>query len=337
MIRRIKRSIKPIKSALKRSPQFMSTYLRLAGLYHKVRLKGIGLRSGFAGDIQTDGVNPENIVWIFCTSRSGSTWLRSMMEELVACKVWEEPKVGQLFGEFYDKAVRISLLSTSFVLGDPTRKAWTRALRNFVLETARAAQPTITSRHYLIVKEPDGAIGAPLLMEALPESRMVVLIRDPRDVAASTLDARRKGSWRYELHNLGAAGRPAAPADERLNVFVEKHAGRYLRQISNARKAYDAHEGRKALIRYEDLKADALGTMHYLCSALEIPAGEEQLARIVEKHAWENVPNEEKGSGKFYRKATPGGWREDLTPEQARRIESIVAPLLEEFYPDGIP
>lgn len=57
-----------------------------------------------------------------------------------------------------------------------------------------------------------------------------------------------------------------------------------------------------------------------------------ELARGVEKHAFENLPEEEKGQGKFYRKATPGGWREDLTPEQAEIVEEITAPLLEEFY-----
>ena len=38
-------------------------------------------------------------------------------------------------------------------------------------------------------------MGAPLLMEALPESRMILLVRDPRDVAASTLDAAKEGGW----------------------------------------------------------------------------------------------------------------------------------------------
>ena len=44
------------------------------------------------------------------------------------------------------------------------------------------------------------------------------------------------------------------------------------------------------------------------------------------------IPDGEKGEGKFYRKATPGGWREDLTPKQARVIEEVTRPLLEEFY-----
>jgi hypothetical protein len=60
----------------------------------------------------------------------------------------------------------------------------------------------------------------------------------------------------------------------------------------------------------------------------------EAIARAVEKHAWENVPKDETGEGRFYRKASPGGWREDLSPEQAAAVERITAPLLEEFYPD---
>lgn len=89
-------------------------------------------------------------------------------------------------------------------------------------------------------------------------------------------------------------------------------------------------------MRYEDLRADTLGTMKRIYAELRIPAGAEQLARVVEAHAWENIPEEDKGEGKFYRKATPGGWREDLTPEQAEAVESETGPLLAELYPEKV-
>jgi len=73
--------------------------------------------------------------------------------------------------------------------------------------------------------------------------------------------------------------------------------------------------------------------MRHIYSALGIKVDEEELARAVERHAWENVPEEQKGEGKFHRKAKPGGWKEDLVEEQARMVEEITAPLLEEFYP----
>jgi len=73
--------------------------------------------------------------------------------------------------------------------------------------------------------------------------------------------------------------------------------------------------------------------MERIYSSLGIPVDEAELSEAVKKYSWENIPEEEKGEGKFYRKAKPGGWREDLTPEQVKVVERITAPLLEEFYP----
>jgi hypothetical protein len=70
-----------------------------------------------------------------------------------------------------------------------------------------------------------------------------------------------------------------------------------------------------------------------ICEKLRVEADREQLERAVEKRSWENIPEDRRGEGKFHRKATPGGWREDLTPGQAEIVEKITAPLLAEFYP----
>jgi hypothetical protein len=121
-------------------------------------------------------------------------------------------------------------------------------------------------------------------------------------------------------------------ADRDPDAFIEGQAKRYMRNVGAAKRAYEAHEGPKVMVRYEDLRADTLRTMRGVYSTLEIPTDEEQLARVVKKHAWENISEEKKGRGKFHRKAKPGGWREDLTPHQARSVEKITAPLLREFY-----
>jgi hypothetical protein len=72
--------------------------------------------------------------------------------------------------------------------------------------------------------------------------------------------------------------------------------------------------------------------MKRISSALKISIDEDELGRAVEKHAWHNIPEESKGEGKMWRKGASGGWREDLSPEQAAVVESITAPLLEGFY-----
>jgi Sulfotransferase domain len=116
---------------------------------------------------------------------------------------------------------------------------------------------------------------------------------------------------------------------------VRRHADAYLQHVGSAREAYEAHGGRKVIVRYEDLRTDTLGTMMRMYSKLAVPVDEARLAQAVEKHSWENIPEEEKGQGKFYRKATPEAWREDLTRRQVKTVERITAPLLEEFYPTG--
>jgi hypothetical protein len=315
------RTLRRVKGSLKGRRQ--QAYLELAGL--RARLAGEG------GPRTT--VNPEKMVWIFGSGRSGSTWLRSMMGEMGGHRVWDEPMVGRLFGEFYARAPQENSRSADFILGEPIRKGWTRSIRNFVLDGASYSNPRLRTDDYLVIKEPNGSVGAALLMEALPESRMILLVRDPRDVVASVLDAAREGGWLYESRN-GKASKRRSPADKRPSAFAAERARVYRRGVESAKAAYDAHRGPKVLIRYEDLLADTLGTIKRLYAELDIVVDEVELTKAVEKHAWENVPEEEKGRGKFYRKADPGGWKEDLTPKQAEIIERITAPLLEEFYPD---
>jgi hypothetical protein len=279
------------------------------------------------------GIKPENLVWIFGNRKTGSTWLSWMMGELEGHTVWREPYVGELFGRLYydwDNWVgEKHFESKHFILGGPQRESWLRSIRSFVLSEATARFPEVANEGYLTIKEPNGSVGAPLLMEALPESRMIFLVRDPRDVAASVLDAFKKGSYMREQRK---SDRHAAMFEMQADDLVKMVATDYLRNVGNAREAYKAHAGRKVFVRYEDLRPNPSETMKRLCTALGIGVEESELERAVQKHSWENIPEEEKGGGKFHRKARPGGWREDLTPEQARIVEGITAPLLEELY-----
>jgi LPS sulfotransferase NodH len=303
------------------------------GAWRRVVTKARSLRSQALGSsraAEPRGVRPENIVWIFGTGRSGSTWLGYMMEGLDGCAMWNEPLVGNLFGNFHYFRVGGRKPGRQYILGEPYKETWLGPMRDLVLGGATARFPEVAEGGYLIIKEPNGSIGAPLLMEALPESRMIFLIRDPRDVVASSMDARSEGSWLQERRE---AQRRTSKPDRNPNVYVRMRAYSYVQQIEKTRQAYDAHRGLKVLVRYEDLRADTLQTMKRIYSALEMPVEEAELARSVEKHSWENVPEEEKGEGKFHRKAKPGGWREDLTPRQAEIVEGVAGPLLRELYP----
>ncbi len=289
------------------------------------------LRAALAGRGGVEGgIRAEDIVWIFGAGRTGSTWLSRMMGEIDGHSVWFEPGVGELFGyPYYARSVEGQHKSFHFILGRD-RDTWLGSMRAFVLGEAGARFPEVAAgAGKLVVKEPHGSIGAPLLMDALPESSMILLIRDPRDVAASYLDAYRKGGWEHEkIRGRGRSSR----ANEQPNEFVRETARTYLRYMGNARKAYEAHTGRKALVRYEELRSDTLETMRRIYGELEIEVDQKALAEAVKKHAWESVPEEERGAGKFYRRASPGGWQEDLTEEQVTIVEEVTASVADDLY-----
>jgi hypothetical protein len=144
---------------------------------------------------------PGNLIWIFGAARTGSTWLLPMMKDLEGHAGWNEPLVGLLFGNFYyvQAARDVEKRGEDFILGQSYRDAWLRSIRSFLLNQAAARYPDVIGRDgYLVVKEPNGSLGAPLLMEALPQSRMVLLIRDPRDMVASMIEAQSRHGWLYE-------------------------------------------------------------------------------------------------------------------------------------------
>lgn len=276
---------------------------------------------------------PEDIVWVFgyASGRSGNTWLARMFRDLDGCSLWSSPQVGTLFGEFYyDRPV-----SREAHIMSRSGEAWLDGLRAFILENVKSRHPDFAGADagHLVVSEHHGSLGAPLIMEALPESRMVLMMRDPRDVAASVLDAWRAGGWTDDPHTENRGTRKNAPDEAATTAYTESLVKKNARSMGKSREAFDAHAGPKTLIKYEDLRAEPLSAMRRALVELRMGFDDGNLARVVEKHAWENIPDEQKGGGKFHRKATPGAWKEDLDPEQIAKIEENFAPLINEFYP----
>lgn len=269
-------------------------------------------------------IGQSRLIWIFGAGRTGSTWLSSMMGNMHRSVVWFEPYLGELFDP--DRLLIGARPSGGFVFAESQRRAWLRAIRDFVLDTASARFPQHDGM--LIIKEPHGSAGAPLLSRALPNSRFILLVREPRDAIASALDkfylhgpVREHGGW-------GMYRGPRSTADE----FVERAAREYARHVGAAVRAYESHRGPKVLVRYEELLADTFTEMRRVYSELGIAVDEAELTRTVEEYSWANIPKEKTGSGKFYRSATPGSWKEDLTLKQAAIVEETCAAILQEFY-----
>jgi hypothetical protein len=77
-----------------------------------------------------------------------------------------------------------------------------------------------------------------------------LLIRDPRDVAASALDRHIPGGRAYEWRKSEGIVRDRASRDP--EAFIEGQANRYMKNVRAANRAYEAHGGPKVMVRYEE-------------------------------------------------------------------------------------
>lgn len=288
-----------------------------------------------AGD-QFPAVDQEQVVWMFGTRRTGSTWLGFMLRDLPGGHKWGEPLLGTFIGDFYykfqDKTGRNHIFSPAY------RDLWQSWVRRLVCEGVAARAPGMASGNgYMVIRDPHGTVGAPILCECLPRSRLLILVRDPRDVVSSMADAHQSGGWMGEKakgkgrvkRREGAHRAEADPVG-----FAKARTRRVVEEFEKAAEAYDTHQGPKTLVRYEDVRHNTAEEMARICGDLGIEASSEDIDKVVEEHSWDRVPEEEKGSGKFHRKASPGSWKDDLTPGQVKIIERVAQPVLDRFYPE---
>src|SRR4028118_1915351 len=85
------------------------------------------------------GIPPEHFIWVFGVARTGSSWLGAMMGDLDDHAMWYEPYVGDVFGyAYYMRAGEQQRGREDYILGDPYRGGWIRALRACVLAGAGA-------------------------------------------------------------------------------------------------------------------------------------------------------------------------------------------------------
>jgi hypothetical protein len=279
--------------------------------------------------------------WILGSSRSGSTWLSGMLADLEGIAVIDDPHIGHHLGVWRPLSLawstaehrpRLQMLSEvkstrrSYFFNDRYAEVWKRGLRDLI-EARFAAEAHDLCPYDLraiFVKEPGSQI-APLLMSLFPESRLVFLVRDGRDVVDSWVDAYGPGSWALDegAYEVSTEGR---------EPLVRWLASVWCYRMEAVAEAYDAQDpSRRVMVRYEDLLDDPVSELTAICAIAGLrdcadPIG---LARIAGGHRFDELPGSDVGPGCRRRIASPGGWRDNLTFAEQDAMETIMSPTLE--------
>jgi hypothetical protein len=175
----------------------------------------------------------------------------------------------------------------------------------------------------VILKEVAGAHAAPLVMSMFPRSKMVFLVRDGRDVVDSQTAANQPGTW------LPVSG--WRTPEERLE-FVRRWARSWVGDMASIERAFAAHPAAlRRMVRYEDLLASPAEHVGPLAAWLGLDRDKRWLEETVEANAFDSIAPEQKGPKKFFRSATPGAWRQNMTDEEATTLESVMGDQLREL------
>lgn len=275
------------------------------------------------------------IVWMFGSPRSGSTWLMQLLAEVPGISVIDESYLPLHLvpidhtvpeGEYFERGQRAEDPHYFFAkrylpeLRGELRRLIVDGLVRQLAELGQLADP-----RWIVIKEPNGSHASDSVMSLFPESRLLFLVRDGRDVIDSLIDAMlARDSW-WQQSQVSDEPRVVS---ERM-AFIRHHANLWLQRTEATQRAYAATpEPQRLQVGYERLLADTQTQFGAMLDWLGMQLGAEQLAAAVQKRSFSSIPVEQKGPGKRARSASPGQWRERLRPGEVDLLERIMGAKL---------
>jgi alcohol sulfotransferase len=262
---------------------------------------------------QFDKLQKADIV-VVSFGKSGRTWLRVMISHLfrVMYKLPENALLG--FDNFHN---------------------------------LNRAVPKIFFTHDNYIKDFTGDFAS---KEPFYNKRVVLLARDPRDVAVSQFF-----QWKFRIKPTKVAinNYPPMGTDISLFDFITGDNGGSMRAVSDYLNLWAGESGQVAhfhLLRYEDLRAEPHRELRQLLDFMQVEASEEHVNAAVEYSAYENMKKMEskqqfrlaggrmmprdKDNPNSYkvRRAKVGGYRDYFSDEEVTAIDAQLADTLDPMF-----
>lgn len=274
------------------------------------------------------------IVWLASYPKSGNTWLRLLLANLLSdadapvdinrIALGGPSSVNRTLVE------DMTLIDTDLLTRDEANRLRPRVIEGIAANT--------TERLYLKVHDAyrTNLDGEPVLGRGTTRTALYV-VRDPRDVAVS-----------LAIHYNCTIDK----AIQRLNSdghVMAKNRHRVTNQIPQALLDWSGHvaswTGQRDLpvhvFRYEDLRADPVGTFSAAMAFLGLDAPWAAVERAVRFADFTELQRQERQAGfcerssvstaPFFRSGRPGAWAETLTPAQREAVVTAHRPMMARF------
>jgi aryl sulfotransferase len=279
-------------------------------------------------------------IWLASYPKSGNTWLRVLIagtsanggDSVDINDLPAERSIASARGPFD----RLFLLESGLLSPDEIdclRPRLYEALARGMDDNGSAHTGTVQ-----FVKVHDAytltSRGEPLLAGARGADSAIVIVRDPREVAASLANQRgctidEAISFMNNPDAMLAGHNQQQPQFRQKLLDWSGHVSSWLGQ-----RDLPVH-----CVRYEDLVASTAGALKELLAFAGVPATDADVERAVDLGSFEKLRRQELENGfreilrprpgqVFFRRGEAGGWRDELTPEQIARLEAAHAPMM---------
>ena len=265
-----------------------------------------------------EDVLEKNLVWLVGSPRSGSTWLGTQLLKYKDNTIWNEPYIGWFLGTYKQWQED----REDYFFSEKHINFWMPMVRKLILSRAYSQSQSLTKN--IIVKEPNGSMGIDIITKCLPNSKLIFLLRDGRDVVDSLIDAHRKGSWNESLTDLRSK-------EERIDRIKQyslnwKNATELVFNVYKKQSIENRY-----FVKYEELLNNTNLELRKIYKFLTIDISDHELSNIVNQHMFDKISSEKKGAGKFFRSAIPGKWKENFTDEEKEIMNSLLSDTLRKF------
>ena len=221
----------------------------------------------------------------------------------------------------------------AYALSDAYRYAWEPAARDFalariqaVVDRARAGGVELDPDFRVVIKETNGSHASDIVMRIMPSSRLLLLIRDGRDVVDSLIAAYEPGAFMANKQ-----GHSFATAEQRAEGLLWA-AKLWACNTDMTLKAIEAHSDELCrVVRYEDLLGNGVEEVHSLYEWLGLARSRESVEQLLDARSFSRLPTNQTGPKTRNRAASPGLWRQNLSSKEQRVVDEICGPLLERF------
>lgn len=257
-------------------------------------------------------------IWLASYPKSGNTWTRLFFTALLKEKV----NINEIQTDGIISARNIIDSQLGIDSSDVTEKDFLK-YRSKIYHSWCQNQ---VQKEYLLMKVHDACVRDGYVLFPSEITRgTVYILRNPFDMVASTAN-HHNVPIEKAVQMICSHSHTLAKVGRKLNIQVSQYLGTWSYHLQSWE---NVHRNNILVIKYEDMIANPQETFSKLVNYVGLNYSQDQISKAIEEVSFSKIQQQEnekpfreapKKTKQFFRSGKVGGWRNEITNEQAKLI-----------------